>query len=131
MQFTEPLDVPVVRPDHNPQSVAPMRTSLPSMFPPDWVTDNDWLTPNDVSFGLPFCSAKIEKLANTTNNPAITTVRQPLKKMGEIAARTLLNQIENAEPRVPEITIEPEFVVRSSTAPARPTNSPGGRASRL
>jgi LacI family transcriptional regulator len=65
------------------------------------------------------------------NNPTITTVRQPLKKMGEIAARTLLNQIENGEPRIPEITIEPEFVVRSSTAPARPTNRPGGRASRL
>ena len=59
------------------------------------------------------------------NNPAITTVRQPLKKMGEIAARTLLNQIENAEPRVSEITIEPEFVVRSSTAPARRTSKPG------
>jgi LacI family transcriptional regulator len=66
------------------------------------------------------------------NNPAITTVRQPLKTMGEIAARTLLNQIENAEPRVPEITVEPEFVVRSSTAPARRTNKPGStKKSRL
>jgi len=53
------------------------------------------------------------------NNPAITTVRQPLQKMGEIAARTLLNQIENAEVYVPQIAIEPEFVVRSSTSPAR------------
>jgi DNA-binding LacI/PurR family transcriptional regulator len=53
------------------------------------------------------------------NNPAITTVRQPLQKMGELAAQTLLNQIENGEPYVAEITIEPEFVVRSSTAPAR------------
>jgi len=53
------------------------------------------------------------------NNPAITTVRQPLQKMGELAARTLLNQIENRETYVPEITIEPEFVVRNSTAPAR------------
>lgn len=53
------------------------------------------------------------------NNPAITTVRQPLQKMGELAARTLLNQIEKGEPYVAEITIEPEFVVRSSTAPAR------------
>jgi DNA-binding LacI/PurR family transcriptional regulator len=44
------------------------------------------------------------------NNPA--TVRQPLKKMGEIAARTLLNQIDNGEPRVPEITINPECAVR-------------------
>ena len=53
------------------------------------------------------------------NNPPLTTVRQPLQKMGEIAARTLLNRIENGEPYVPEITIEPEFVVRNSTAPAR------------
>jgi DNA-binding LacI/PurR family transcriptional regulator len=53
------------------------------------------------------------------NNPAITTVRQPLQKMGELAARTLLNQIENKEPYVNEITIEPEFVVRNSTGPAR------------
>jgi DNA-binding LacI/PurR family transcriptional regulator len=53
------------------------------------------------------------------NNPAITTVRQPLQKMGELAARTLLNQIENVETYVSEITIEPEFVVRNSTAPAR------------
>jgi DNA-binding LacI/PurR family transcriptional regulator len=59
------------------------------------------------------------------NNPAITTVRQPLQKMGEIAAQTLLNQIENGKPYVAEITIEPEFVVRSSTAPARKNRKPG------
>lgn len=53
------------------------------------------------------------------NNPAITTVRQPLQRMGELAARTLLNQIESTEPYVAEITIEPELIVRSSTAPAR------------
>jgi DNA-binding LacI/PurR family transcriptional regulator len=53
------------------------------------------------------------------NHPALTTVRQPLQKMGEIAAQTLLDQIENGEPYVAEITIEPEFVVRNSTAPAR------------
>jgi LacI family transcriptional regulator len=52
-------------------------------------------------------------------NPAITTVRQPLKKMGELAARTLLAQIEDRDTYVPEITIEPEFVVRNSTASAR------------
>lgn len=53
------------------------------------------------------------------SNPALTTVRQPLQKMGEIAARTLLNRIENREPYVAEITVEPEFVVRSSTAAPR------------
>jgi DNA-binding LacI/PurR family transcriptional regulator len=57
------------------------------------------------------------------NNPSLTTVRQPLQKMGEIAARTLLNRIEEYEEWVPEITIEPEFVARNSTdkAPAQPS----------
>lgn len=49
-------------------------------------------------------------------NPALTTVRQPLVRMGEIAAQTLVNQIEEKEEYVPGIAIEPEFVVRDSTA---------------
>src|SRR5580700_8968827 len=55
------------------------------------------------------------------NNPSLTTVRQPLQKMGEIAARTLLNRIEDHEDWVQEISIEPEFVARNSTgrAPAQ------------
>jgi LacI family transcriptional regulator len=52
------------------------------------------------------------------NNPSLTTVRQPLQKMGEIAARALLNRIEEHEDWVPEIVIEPEIVVRNSTARA-------------
>jgi LacI family transcriptional regulator len=52
------------------------------------------------------------------NNPSLTTVRQPLEKMGELAARTLLDRIEDREEWVPEIAIEPEFVVRNSTAKA-------------
>ncbi|HLW99840.1 MAG TPA: LacI family DNA-binding transcriptional regulator [Candidatus Acidoferrales bacterium] len=52
-------------------------------------------------------------------NPALTTVRQPLEKMGEIAARSLLDRIENPKTYVPEIAIEPEFVVRKSTARPR------------
>jgi LacI family transcriptional regulator len=51
--------------------------------------------------------------------PPLTTVRQPLEKMGEIAARSLLDRIENREPFIPEIAIEPEFVVRKSTARPR------------
>lgn len=49
-------------------------------------------------------------------NPGLTTVRQPLQKMGQIAARTLVNRIEDREAYWPEIAIEPEFVVRGSTA---------------
>jgi LacI family transcriptional regulator len=50
--------------------------------------------------------------------PALTTVRQPLREMGEIAARTLLNRIESDQTYLPEIVIEPELVVRQSTAHA-------------
>jgi DNA-binding LacI/PurR family transcriptional regulator len=49
-------------------------------------------------------------------NPGLTTVRQPLLRMGEIAAQTLVSQIEGRGEYVPEIAIEPEFVVRDSTA---------------
>ena len=52
------------------------------------------------------------------NNPGLTTVRQPLQEMGEIAARALLNRIEEPADWVPDIAIEPEFVVRNSTAKA-------------
>jgi LacI family transcriptional regulator len=54
-------------------------------------------------------------------NPSVTTVRQPLHKMGELAARTLLDRIEKRGTFLAEITVEPEFVVRQSTAraPAR------------
>ncbi len=50
-------------------------------------------------------------------NPPLTTVRQPLIKIGEIAARTLLDRIEGRTKYIPEIAIEPELVVRRSTAP--------------
>ncbi len=52
-------------------------------------------------------------------DPPLTTVRQPLQKMGEIAARTLLDRIEGRVKHVPEITVEPELVVRRSTARPR------------
>lgn len=53
------------------------------------------------------------------NNPPLTTVRQPLQRMGEIAAETVLNRIDNREIQVSEIAIEPEFIARASTARAR------------
>lgn len=49
--------------------------------------------------------------------PALSTVRQPLIRMGQIAAQTVLDQIEGRGEYVPEIAIEPEFVVRASTGP--------------
>jgi len=53
-------------------------------------------------------------------NPALTTVRQPLREMGVIAAETLLRRI-NAPAKSPyakSITIEPELIIRATTAPA-------------
>jgi DNA-binding LacI/PurR family transcriptional regulator len=52
------------------------------------------------------------------NNPSLTTVSQPLRRMGELAAESLLSRIENRGPYLPEILIEPELVVRNSTAKA-------------
>jgi LacI family transcriptional regulator, galactose operon repressor len=52
------------------------------------------------------------------NSPGLTTVRQPLQRMGQIAAKTLIDQIEGNADYVPEIAIEPELVIRDSTGPA-------------
>jgi DNA-binding LacI/PurR family transcriptional regulator len=52
------------------------------------------------------------------NSPSLTTVRQPLGKMGEIAAETLIARIENDRKYPDEIAIEPVLVVRESSARA-------------
>jgi len=54
-------------------------------------------------------------------NPALTTVRQPLRQMGMTAAETLLRRITNsAKDSYPsEIVVEPALIVRASTAPLR------------
>ena len=51
-------------------------------------------------------------------NPALTTVRQPLRAMGMLAAETLLRRIA-APPEAPypkEIVVQPELICRASTA---------------
>jgi DNA-binding LacI/PurR family transcriptional regulator len=50
--------------------------------------------------------------------PSLTTVRQPLNRMGEVAAQSLLERIEGKKDYPSEIAIEPELVVRESTARA-------------
>lgn len=57
-------------------------------------------------------------------NPGLTTVRQPLQEMGEIAARTLVARVEtNGRPRSAAlIRVEPQLVVRGTTA--RPASDP-------
>ncbi len=48
--------------------------------------------------------------------PSLTTVRQPLNRMGEVAAQILLDRLEGKQEDPVEIAIEPELVVRESTA---------------
>jgi DNA-binding LacI/PurR family transcriptional regulator len=50
--------------------------------------------------------------------PSLTTVRQPLDKMGALAGEVLLERIRGGANPV-EVTVDPELVVRESTAPAR------------
>lgn len=50
-------------------------------------------------------------------NPALTTVRQPLRTMGVLAAEQLLEQIAGSgHPTVQQIVVAPELIVRESTA---------------
>jgi DNA-binding LacI/PurR family transcriptional regulator len=48
--------------------------------------------------------------------PRLTTVRQPLSEMGKIAAQCVLQRIQRPEGFRQEITVEPDLVVRESTA---------------
>src|ERR1700691_770703 len=45
------------------------------------------------------------------HTPSLTTVRQPLERMGEVAAQSLLERIEGLKEYPAEIAIEPELVV--------------------
>jgi DNA-binding LacI/PurR family transcriptional regulator len=53
--------------------------------------------------------------------PRLTTIRQPLHHMGELAAQILLDQLRpSATSRAPkDRAVEPELIVRESTGPAR------------
>ena len=53
------------------------------------------------------------------HTPSLTTIRQPLRRMGEMAAQLLLKRIQNVhEPYPDTIMFEPELMVRESTARA-------------
>jgi DNA-binding LacI/PurR family transcriptional regulator len=51
--------------------------------------------------------------------PSLTTIRQPLKLMGNAAAAALLRRLAH-EPLPPLIQVAPELIIRESTAPLRP-----------
>jgi LacI family transcriptional regulator len=52
-------------------------------------------------------------------NPALTTVRQPLRTMGILAAETIVRQIASPSEHTAarQIVVDPELVVRDSTCP--------------
>lgn len=54
-------------------------------------------------------------------NPALTTVRQPLREMGRIAAETLLRRIRqgDSQGQSGETMVEPKLIIRETTSRAR------------
>lgn len=57
------------------------------------------------------------------HNPGLTTVRQPLRRMGETAAEILLARLGDGPPAPQTVKLAPELIVRGTTGPA-----PGGAA---
>ncbi len=56
------------------------------------------------------------------HTPALTTIRQPLRRMGELAAETVVRRITSPTraPYAKLVSVEPELVVRDSSAQASP-----------
>ena len=48
-------------------------------------------------------------------SPSLTTIRQPLRRMGEIAAQTLLARLRDSDKAPAEVAVEPELIVRESS----------------
>jgi LacI family transcriptional regulator len=64
------------------------------------------------------------------HTPSLTTIRQPLRRMGEMAAQLLLKRIQNPKEAYPDtVMFEPELMVRETTAPLR--HKPTSKKSRL
>jgi LacI family transcriptional regulator len=56
--------------------------------------------------------------------PSLTTIRQPLKHMGKLAASILLDRIANpTQQYAPNIPVKPTLIVRESTAPVAQASS--------
>jgi LacI family transcriptional regulator len=65
-----------------------------------------------------------------TSNPALTTVRQPMREMGARATRMLLARIAGEDPQPPRIELPTELIIRDTCRPtssAAPTASARGR----
>ena len=88
------------------------------------IRDHGWSVPDDISVvGFD------DIFSASFQAPKLTTVRQPLHEMGVEGARILLEQIKSPAEKFPaEILMQPELIVRESTAAARST--PAQRKSR-
>ena len=62
------------------------------------------------------------------HNPSLTTIRQPLQQMGVVAARILLQRIRGQATFPDVVPIQPELVIRESTAPPGPRRVRGKRS---
>jgi len=58
------------------------------------------------------------------HNPSLTTIGQPLHKMGTIAARVLLQRVRGQDSIPQMVSVLPELVIRESTCP--PHDKPKG-----
>ena len=68
-------------------------------------------------------------LSAAYQRPSLTTIRQPLRAMGALAARTLIEKILHPDEKFPgEIVMGPELVVRESSARARSLRKPKKQA---
>jgi DNA-binding LacI/PurR family transcriptional regulator len=75
--------------------------------------DANLLVPDDVSV------VGFDDIAAAAyHNPSLTTIRQPLRDMGQMAARILLQRIQGLKDYPKQCAIPPELIIRESTAPA-------------
>lgn len=51
--------------------------------------------------------------------PSLTTIRQPMQEMAELAASLLIKRLRGQEPNRPDRILDSELVVRDSTGPVR------------
>ncbi|HEY2461700.1 MAG TPA: LacI family DNA-binding transcriptional regulator [Candidatus Acidoferrum sp.] len=79
------------------------------------VRETEWRVPDDISI-VGFDDIRDAPYLV----PSLTTVRQPLHKMGAIAAKTLVARIENGEEFPSQIVVQPDLVIRESTARFKP-----------
>ncbi|HZD51250.1 MAG TPA: LacI family DNA-binding transcriptional regulator [Silvibacterium sp.] len=58
------------------------------------------------------------------HNPSLTTIRQPLRKMGTSAAQILLQRLRNPKEDPGHLAMVPELIIRESTMPPNPKRIP-------